>query len=89
MRKKTSYEKSRLKELLWFMILKYQPLCYLCKKEFKLETDLPSRGVDQITEHHKDGCHYNKELSNRALVHRKCHKSHHAKDNILFWSQFR
>ena len=86
---KTSYEKSRLKDLLWLLLQKYQPSCYLCNKPFDKDTDLPSRGSDQLTEHHKDGNHYNVSLDNRVLVHRQCHKSFHAKDNINFWRQFR
>lgn len=85
---KTSYEKSRLKELLWLLIQKYQPNCFLCNEPFSKVIDLPSRGSDMLTEHHKDGNHYNDELSNRVLVHRTCHKSHHSKDNIGFWRQF-
>jgi len=91
---KVSYEKSRLKELLWMMLQKHQPRCTICGELFSKDTDLPSRGSDQLTEHHLDGNHYNNDLSNRVLVHRSCHKSHHAKDNInsnekKFWRQFK
>ena len=71
------------------MIQKNQPDCYLCGKSFNKGIDLPSRGSDQLTEHHKDGNHYNNDLSNRVLVHRQCHKSYHTKDNINFWRQFK
>ena len=87
-RTKTSYEKSRLKELLWFLILTSHPECFICGRPFIKVEDLPSRGSDQITEHHKDGQHYNNDLSNRVLVHRTCHKSYHTKDNVNFWSKF-
>ena len=86
---KVSYEKSRLKELLWLMIEKHQAHCAICHKPFTKETDLPSRGSDQLTEHHKDGQHYNNDLSNRVLVHRTCHKSYHTKDNVNFWGKFK
>lgn len=86
---KTSYEKSRLKELLWMMIEEYQPACPLCKKRFDRDIDLPSRGNDMLTVHHLDGNHYNDRPGNRVLVHRECHKSYHSKDNINFWRQFR
>ena len=85
----TSYEKSRLKELLWLLIQKFQPTCAICGKQFSKEVDLPSRGSDKLTEHHVDGNHYNSDLSNRVLVHRTCHKRHHTKDNLQFWSQFK
>ena len=65
---KTSYEKSRLKELLWLLVQKYQPDCFLCGAPFSKDGDLPSRGSDLLTEHHKDGNHYNNDLSNRMLV---------------------
>jgi len=86
---KTSYEKSRLKELLWLLVIKYQPKCALCHETFVKSDVLPSRGSDKLTEHHADGNHYNDDLSNRVLVHRTCQKSYHTKDNIHFWKQFR
>ena len=90
MKKSTlSYEKARLKELLWLMVEKYQPTCSICHQPFKREDILPPRGADQLTEHHVDGNHYNAELVNRELVHRECHKRHHSKNNINFWRQFR
>ena len=84
-----SYEKSRLKDLLWLLIQKFNPRCLLCGELFVKSDILPSRGVDQLTEHHKDGNHYNNDLENRVLVHRECHKRHHTKNNINFWSQFK
>jgi len=90
---KTSYEKSRLKDLLWLLIQQSQPDCYLCHAPFTKSDVLPSRGSDQLTEHHKDGNHSNNDLSNRVLAHRVCHKRYHVKDNIhsedkSFWRQF-
>ena len=79
---KTSQEKARLKYLLWRMIQKYQPNCYFCNEPFKRDEVLPSRGTDQLTEHHIDGDHDNMRPENCVLVHRRCHKKFHAKDNI-------
>ena len=84
MSKKLSYEKSRLKELLWTMIVRYQPNCILCGEPFVKEDILPSRGVDQLTDHHIDGNHYNNDPTNIAKAHRTCHKRHHTKNNITF-----
>lgn len=78
-----SNEKSRLKYFLWFMIQKYQPNCWMCGEPFVYADVLPPRGVDNLTEHHKDGDHQNMRLDNRCLVHRVCHKAYHTKDNIL------
>ncbi len=71
------------------MIQVHQPNCILCSKPFVREDVLPSRGVDDLTEHHVDGNHYNNSPENRRLAHRTCHKRHHSRDNINFWSQFR
>jgi len=79
---KTSQEKQRLKYFLWRMIEKYQPECYFCGKPFVRNEVLPSRGVDQLTEHHIDGNHMNMSNDNCVLVHRRCHKAHHTKDNV-------
>lgn len=89
MTKKVSYEKSRLKELLWLMMEKFQPACYICKEQFKKSDVLPSRGVDQLTEHHIDINHYNNDLANRTLAHRTCHKRLHTRHNITFAQMFR
>ncbi|KKM24921.1 hypothetical protein LCGC14_1600150 [marine sediment metagenome] len=88
-RSSLSHEKSRLKELLWLLIQKYQLTCPICNKPFEKSDILPSRGVDQLTEHHSDHNHQNNALFNRVLTHRVCHKSHHSKNNILFWRQFK
>ena len=79
---KISQEKQRLKYLLWRMIEKYQPNCYLCNQPFVRDDVLPARGTDNLTEHHIDGNHLNMKVENTVLVHRKCHKSHHVKDNV-------
>ena len=84
-----SYEKARLKELLWLMILRHQPVCPICKQHFNKDEVLPARGSDQLTEHHLDHNHYNNEPANKVLVHRSCHKGHHTSNNINFWRQFR
>lgn len=77
-----SAEKTRLKHLLWAALQIYQPNCYLCKEPFVYTDVLPSRGVDNLTEHHKDGDHMNMRIDNRAFTHRVCHKSYHTKDNV-------
>ena len=77
-----SWQKTHLKELLWLLTQKYQPNCYVCGKPFNLKEDFPIRKTDLITEHHIDGEHMNMKLDNRVLVHRRCHKSHHTKDNV-------
>lgn len=78
---KTSYNKSRLRDILWTMIQKHQPNCYLCRQAFTVDI-LPARRTDLLTEHHIDGDHSNMKLENRVLVHRECHKRYHVKDNI-------
>lgn len=83
-----SYDKSRLKDLLWLLITEYQPNCIICNETFVRADILPSRGVDQLTEHHTDLNHFNNERGNRRLAHRKCHKGYHASGNINFWRQF-
>ena len=77
-----SQHKQRLKYHLWSMIEKHQPYCHLCQQPFIRTDVLPSRGVDNLTEHHLDGDHMNMRIENRVLVHRRCHKSHHTKDNV-------
>jgi len=79
---KTSQEKQRLKYFLWRMIEKFQPNCIICNKPFVREDVLPSRGTDNLTEHHIDGDHDNMKPSNTGLTHRRCHKAHHTKDNV-------
>jgi len=86
MSSKISQEKQRLKYLLWSMIEKYQPSCYLCHESFIRDKVLPARGIDNLTEHHIYGNHLNMKIENRVLTHRKCHKKFHVRDNINRWS---
>jgi len=70
---------SRLKLFLKFMFEKYQPKCYFCHevldwKEFYRNMN---GGMDNLTEHHLDGQHWNDEIKNRELCHRKCHSKYH------------
>ena len=88
MKSNLSYEKARLKELVWSLLQIYQPNCFLCGKPFIKSDVLPSRGTDNLTEHHVDHNHYNNAPENRRMVHRSCHKSHHSGENINFWRQF-
>ena len=76
-----SNEKQRLKYFLWELIKTYQPNCCLCHKPFRYDEVLPSRGTDNLTEHHLNGIH-NTDLANKKLAHRFCHKQYHTKDNI-------
>lgn len=90
---KTSYAKSRLRDLLILLLQKHQSSCPLCHEPFDPETDVPVRGVDKLTEHHLNGVHEDSRLENRVIVHRTCHKKYHAKDNINskerdFWRNF-
>ncbi len=77
---KLSWQKIHLRDLLWLLIQRYHPNCYVCGKPFSLKDDFPKRLTDLITEHHIDGDHMNMALSNRVLVHRRCHKVHHMTD---------
>lgn len=76
---KLSWQKTHLRDLLLFVLTKYNINCYFCHKPFTL-ADFPVRKTDLITEHHLDGDHMNMKLENRALAHRSCHKSHHMKE---------
>jgi hypothetical protein len=76
-----SHEKQRLKYFLWELIKTYQPNCCICHLPFLYEDILPSRGVDNLTEHHLNGIH-DTILSNKRLAHRICQRRHHIKDNL-------
>lgn len=76
-----SHIKSRYRYFFWIMLRKYQPNCYKCGLPFTWD-DLPSRGIDLLTEHHLDGNHLNSAPENSVFEHRACHKSYHTKDNI-------
>lgn len=77
-----SKEKARLRYFVYMLLKKHQPNCYFCGKPFTWD-DLPSRGLDNLTEHHIDGNHINSSPSNSVFSHRNCHKAYHTKDNIL------
>ena len=73
---KLSWQKTHLRDLLLFVLTKYNITCYFCHKPFTI-ADFPKRLTDLITEHHIDGDHMNMKIENRTLVHRRCHKSRH------------
>ena len=81
-----SRAKARYRYFLWIMLRKHQPNCCLCSKPFTWK-DLPSRGIDGLTEHHWDGNHSNSDPANSSFAHRTCHKRFHTKDNIHKESQ--
>jgi hypothetical protein len=76
-----SREKARLRFFTYRLLLKHQPLCPECGEPFTWD-DLPSRGIDKLTEHHLDGNHLNSNPANTVIVHRSCHKAHHVSDNV-------
>ena len=76
---KLSWQKTHLRDLLLFVLTKYDIRCYFCHKPFTI-ADFPKRMTDLITEHHLDGDHMNMKIENRVLAHRTCHKSHHMRE---------
>ena len=76
---KLSWQKTHLRDILLFVLTKYNITCYICHKPFTL-ADFPKRMTDLITEHHLDGDHMNMKIDNRTIVHRNCHKSHHMRE---------
>ena len=89
----TSYVKGRYRTFLLLLLQKYQPFCPICGQPIT-EADLPTRGKDSLTEHHVNGVHEDGRLENRVIVHRRCQKSYHTKDNLNskernFWRQFK
>jgi len=88
----TSYVKGRYRKFFLLLLLKHQPFCPICGQAFT-EADIPARGKDELTEHHANGVHEDDRLENRVIVHRRCQKSHHTKDNLnsedsKFWRMF-
>lgn len=86
MSRRASRELRMLRELAHY----YLPLhtCMLCNQALmpselateKLGHSTPTPVKVQTTIHHVDGNHENNAPSNRAVVHRVCHKRHHARD---------
>lgn len=76
-----SREKARLRLFTFHLIMKYHPNCYFCGKPFTWD-DFPSRGVDELTEHHVDMNKLNNIPDNWEYSHRACHKAHHTQHNV-------
>lgn len=74
-----SWQKTHLRDLLLFVLIKYKIRCHFCDKPFTL-ADFPKRMTARITEHHIDGDHMNMKIENRALSHRLCHQSYHMRE---------
>ena len=72
--KRRSYNKHyRLKEILKYLLMKYNEKCYFCHQEFE--------NLDRITIHHVDHNRNNNSIENLVLSHRNCHKAYHLKIN--------
>jgi hypothetical protein len=72
------YKRSlRLREILEFLLKKYNVKCYFCGKD--LLESLPKRRGDYLTIHHLDGNRNNNSIENLVLAHRRCHKAYHLK----------
>lgn len=70
----TSYEKSQMRDLLIFLLDKYDVRCCFCGKRVTKE-DIPVRGSPLVTVHHVNQVHEDDRIENRAVAHRRCHKS--------------
>lgn len=63
----------RVKELANYLSQKYEPKCWMCKKDINID-DIRQ---DKWTRHHMDECREHNDISNLVLVHRGCHRKHH------------
>lgn len=59
-------------------------VCHFCKEPLSYSPEFKEHGnavgpkfVEELSIHHVDGNHENNEETNKALSHRKCHKSYH------------
>ena len=72
------YSRSRrMKEMLEWFILKFEPSCFFCKKS--IDNKVFFQSSDGLTIHHKNHNRGDNSPSNLVISHRTCHKSYHAK----------
>lgn len=70
----------RYKKVIKYMFEKYKPKCPFCKRELDWKTyfrNMNGKQLDDNTEHHLNGDHFDDRIENRELSHRKCHLSYH------------
>lgn len=70
----------RYKKFLKFFFEKYKPICYFCKEPLDWRTffrNISGSSLDDLTEHHLNGKHFDDNIDNRDLSHRKCHLKYH------------
>jgi hypothetical protein len=72
------YHKKRLLKIILILLKMHNVRCYFCKFPITAR-DFPKRKVDNVSIHHIDHDRGNNDISNLALAHRHCHKSHHMK----------
>lgn len=83
-------EITKMRELLWFFIVKYKVKCFFCKQSILHPDDIsislpnlrlgngtaPPLELD-MTIHHKDEDHDNNDPGNWEIGHDVCHRRHH------------
>jgi len=75
----------RYKLFLRFLYRKYKPVCCFCKKPLDWRTffrNMNGKQLDDNVIHHKDGDHYNDDIDNQDLGHRKCHLEYHRQKEL-------
>jgi hypothetical protein len=83
MRKSTRREVRKLREIAHYFLEDVK--CYFCKKLLLGKNRYAPGRADgspidiKLTQHHKDGDHYNQEKKNRVWSHDSCHRAHHMK----------
>ncbi len=70
----TRYEKSQMRDILIFLLDKYEVTCCFCHRRIT-ESDIPARGSPRVTVHHLNQVHEDDRIENKAPAHRTCHKS--------------
>ncbi len=76
----------RVKNLLKFLIEKFNPICCLCGGKMGWRSFFPKLSgleIDEWTIHHLDHNRQNDKIENQSPCHRDCHRRHHREEQLF------
>lgn len=74
---------ARLKEIVQFLVLKYEPDCPFCGRDISVNDLMRGHKMDDLTIHHINEDRSDNRIENLVLTHRTCHRRFHKRKELV------